>query len=522
VEPRERRWLAWVTVSLLLASLVPYLAAWALAPEGTRFTGLLFNPWDGNSYIAKIGQGFSGSWLFRLPYTPEPQSGAYIFLLHLALGHVSRLAGLPLILSYHLLRLAGGAVMLVGLYVLACRLSDQVGERRLAFLLAAVGSGMGWLMAPLGVETADLWVQEAFPVYSLLANAHFPLTIGLMCWIAAAGIVIADPSASGGGGSKPVWGAVIAISAIALGVIQPFGLVPVFGGLGVMLAARAIRSRHISWPAVLWTAGAAVLALPYPLYMQWAIRTDPILAAWNSQNVTPSPPIWDWIVSYGLLLAMAVPGAIRAVRKRADAGWLLLGWVAVTFVGMYAPLALQRRLSLGLGASVGLLAGVGWWQVARERVGRRRRLLVQRMVVALSALTPAFLLLAASLAPMLDGSLFYLEDEEWAALLWLRENADADSVVLCAPETGMFVPAWAGQPVVYGHPFETVEAEEREAQVLSFYQGGMDPAEQAQFLAESRVAYVLFGPRERALGDARAPGEPVFESDGACIYRIDG
>jgi hypothetical protein len=520
----ERRWFVRVTVLLVLASLIPYLAAWALAPQGTRFTGLLFNPLDGNSYVAKIRQGFSGSWLFRLPYTSEPQSGAYLFLLHLGLGHVARWSALPLIVCYHMLRIAGGVFMLIGLYSLASLLTENVAERRAAFLLAALGSGLGWLMALLGVETADLWVQEAFPGYSLLANAHFPLTIGLMCWIARAGVPVAGLSHQGAAArrERSLLGLVMVGAAVALGVIQPFGLVPVFGGLGVMLLARGVRERRAPWPAIAWTAGAAIAALPYPLYIQLAIRTDPVLAAWNSQNVTPSPPVWDWMLSYGLVLALAIPGTVAAVRQGRDSGWLLVGWLGVTCVGMYVPFALQRRLSLGLGVSIGLLAGVGWWHVLRERVVGRYRPLVQGVVVASSALTPVFLVLAASLAPVLDGSLFYLTSDEWAALSWLRENASSDTVVLCAPEMGIFVPAWAGPRVVYGHPFETVDAERREQQVMDFYRGEMSAAEQAEFLADARVAFVLVGPREQALGQVVAPGEPVFQADTTSIYQTDG
>ncbi len=53
--------------------------------------------------------------------------------------------GLPLIVVYHVARAVGGAVMLLALYGLASRLSDDVGERRAMFLLAALGSGWGWL-----------------------------------------------------------------------------------------------------------------------------------------------------------------------------------------------------------------------------------------------------------------------------------------------------------------------------------------------------------------------------------------
>ena len=149
---REWRWVALVTLVLVIASSLPYFIAWVVAPEGAHFTGLIFNPQDGNSYIAKMRQGFVGSWSFRLPYTSEPHAGALVYLFYLLLGHVARWMGLPLIVVYHVARAAGGAVMLLALYGLASRLSDDVGERRAMFLLAALGSGLGWLVGVVNGE----------------------------------------------------------------------------------------------------------------------------------------------------------------------------------------------------------------------------------------------------------------------------------------------------------------------------------------------------------------------------------
>jgi hypothetical protein len=306
-----------------------------------------------------------------------------------------------------------------------------------------------------------------------------------------------------------------------LGVIQPFGLVAAFGGLGVMLAARIVRERAIPWRVVGWVALAGLAALPYPLYMLGAIQADPVLAAWDAQNVTGSPPLWDWALSYGLVLALAVFGVAFAVRRGSDADWLLAGWVALTVIGMYLPwLPLQRRLSLGLGVPLGLLAGVGWWRVVRPRIEARWRGLAQGLAVAFCALTPVFLIVGH----LVTASNFYLSDGEWAALAWLRDEGEPGAVVLCSPQTGLFVPAWAGQPVVYGHPFETVNAEERKAQVEAYWAGGMSAEELKTFLQENKVGYVFVGPREWALRgcvqDDEMAGRLVFEAGSVRVYEI--
>jgi len=189
------------------------------------------------------------------------------------------------------------------------------------------------------------------------------------------------------------------------------------------------------------------------------------------------------------------------------------------------PLPLQRRLSLGLGVPMGLLAGVGWWRVVRPRALASRRGALQGLVIVFCALTPIFLALMTLLAALAGDPWFYLSDGEWAALGWLRDEGRPGAVVLCAPKAGLFVPAWAGQRVVYGHPFETVNAERRKAQVEAYWAGKMSPAERDGFLRENRVAYVLVGPRELEIGDwgleiAELEGEPVFEAGGVMVYDV--
>ena len=176
---REWRWVALVTLVLVIASSLPYFIAWVVAPEGAHFTGLIFNPQDGNSYIAKMRQGFVGSWSFRLPYTSEPHAGALVYLFYLLLGHVARWMGLPLIVVYHVARAAGGAVMLLALYGLASRLSDDVGERRAMFLLAALGavlaarrgSGGDWLLLFLPWLPLEVGFNLSALVHLWLAGA---------------------------------------------------------------------------------------------------------------------------------------------------------------------------------------------------------------------------------------------------------------------------------------------------------------------------------------------------------------
>jgi hypothetical protein len=511
----EWRWVAALALALILVSSLPYLVAWVATPDGAHFTGFVSNPMDQHSYVAKMRQGWNGSWRYRLAYTPEDTDGAHVFLFYLFLGHVSRLTHIPLIWMVHGVRVAACAILIPLCYGFAAQVCDEVRQRRWATLLMGVSSGLGWLAVALGGMTPDLWVVEAITFYALLTMPHISLAMALMLSIL---VLLGKPDRG------PGWPRVIGagLASIALGIVQPFAVIPVYAALGVFCLLQAWRDRRIPWHRIWVTGLAGLVAVMYPAYGVLAVQADPVMRLWNAQNQTPSPPAWEWLAGFGIVSLLAIPGSIWAARRRSDGDLLSLAWVIATAVGVYAPLALQRRLIIGVHIPLCVLAALGWWQVVRPRLRGRVRNLAQHVVVGFSALTNLFLISVTILAALGGEAWFYLSDGEYRAFEWLREAVPADAVVLCAPQTGAFVPAWAGQRVVYGHPFETVNAAERERQVMDFWSGKMDEAERASFLHENGVSYVLLGPRERELGGGAVSGTIAFEADAVAVYRLGG
>ncbi len=518
-EIRRTEWL-WVTgvvLGLIILCNLPHVIAWVATPEGSHFTGFVSNPWDQHSYIAKMRQGWNGSWRYHLAYTPERTDGAPVFLFYLLLGHISRLTRIPLIWMYHGVRVLACAVLIPLCYVFSARTFAEVRKRRWTTLLIVISSGLGWLAAPLGAMTPDLWVAEAITFYALFTLPHFPLSMALMLLIL---MLLGNPKRRMG------WSEIIgaAFSSVALGVLQPFAVIPVYAALGMVFALHMWRDRRIPWRWVWLTGIAGIVAVAYPLYGLLVVRADPVMSIWNAQNQTPSPPVWEWLLAFGFVALLAIPGSIWVAQRRNDSDLLLLAWVVVTAVGVYIPLSLQRRLIIGVHIPLCVLAGLGWWQVIRPRLRGRMRNLVQGLVLGMSALTNIFLIAGTIIAALSGETWLYLAEEEYQAFVWLRDATPLDAVVLCAPQTGMFVPAWAGQRVVYGHPFETVDAERRKAQVEAYWAGEMSTTEQESFLRENRVGYVLVGPREQEGGERKERAEQwdelVFETGDVRVYRV--
>ena len=68
ISRQEWRWVAVRAAAVVLMATLPYLVAWSTTPDDLFYVGLLTNPEDGHSYLAKMRQGIRGQWLFYLPY----------------------------------------------------------------------------------------------------------------------------------------------------------------------------------------------------------------------------------------------------------------------------------------------------------------------------------------------------------------------------------------------------------------------------------------------------------------------
>jgi hypothetical protein len=506
----EWAWIVAASVLIVAVATLPYLLAYYVPPDHV-FTGILVNPADGNSYLAKMREGWRGDWLFTLPYTDQPGPGAFIFTYYLFLGHLAHWSGASLDLVYGLARALGGLALLLSAYAFITRYIETRRLRLIAWLLFALGSGLGWLAVPFGAFTSDLWVAEAIPFLSVFVNAHFALATAMLLWIlgwTAPGLA-REPASAGRLG-------LIALTATALAQVQPLALLSIGLTLAGLLGWQLAHKR-LTWAALRPSLVFGLFATPWVIYDAAVSYLNPVLAQWNAQNLTPSPAVWDLALSGGLPLLLGIAGAVVAARRRTDADVALLAWLGLGGLALYAPFALQRRLSLGLWMPLTLLAVIGLRELLWPRLAGIWRPVALAAVAVLSVPSNLLVYGATLAAVQRRDPAVFITQAEAAALVWLAAQAPAGSVVAASPEMGLLIPARTDARVVYGHPFETVEAAVRKQAIEDFYAGRM-PA--IDFVRQYGVAYVVWGDRERLLGGAlpAAGWQPVFDDGTVVIY----
>ena len=513
--------LLFVFFSLMLISL-PYVYAEYFAGGNYKFGGFLVNPLDGNSYLAKMYEGWRGEWKFTLPYTADKGEGTYLFLFYILLGHIARIISIDRIILFHIARMLSALFLFFMLFKFFRSLRISALRQKWVLFLALVGSGLGWMLFLFGVVTSDFWVAEAYPFLSAYTNPHFCLGLALVLWI------FTEPSMERAEDTldfKKIffkqW--YIFVLAVILSILSPFGIIlvlVVFGGLivwyGFPVVSRFVKgnedmgiTRYLSesgWE-IQWIVVRAVLTflggIPMLLYYYWVSHRDPLLMGWNIQNVTSSPPIWDLIISLSPFIIFAIP-LFSKFQKQKDYGTrLLVAWGGLSLLLLYIPFSLQRRFMMGIFIPFLGLAVIAVDYLMKQDIFRGRTKSIVTIVILLALPTNVLILFGSLQAVKLHVPMLYLTRDEYHALGWLEQSTEEDALVIASPETSMFIPAQTGRRVLYGHPFETVNAEEERTAQISFFSSSNNSSSDCPIVVNGhQVDYVFYGPRERELGNS--------------------
>lgn len=542
IQRREWSWVAVCSVLVLALTCIPYLAGWAGAVSsdaGLTFGGFVIGVEDGNSYLAKMAQGARGHWLFHIVYTSEPHDGALFFLFYFVLGKLAALlpglpADLPLrmIWVFHLARLVCGAGLLAMVYRFLAVFLPTPGMRRLAWLMVALGGGLGWLLLALGEDNwlgsapLDLILPEGFAFLTVFFLPHIALgrtllLAGLLAWLAGVG--------KAKEGALQGWraGASAGLLWLTMGLMVPF--YPLVAGVvvGGTLMAWWLSERRFPGREVSYSLLCGLILSPVVIYSAAVFATNPVMIGWSQQNLvlSPSPP--HYLAAYllpGILAATGIYWVWREQPSRKQ--WFLVAWTLVIPPLLYAPFNLQRRLIEGYQVPLSILAAIGASRVLWPRLKRRFAHPWMPATFYLFLLFPSTLTLIAgsTFSVMARHAPIFHTAPEVGAAAWLSDHAPEGALLLSDYDSGNFLPGWAPVRAYYGHGSETIDLAAKRENVRRFYEAGTDDIWRRSFLATNEIRYVLHGPAESALGDFRPVEssylERVFEEDDWAIYQV--
>jgi len=502
------RWEHWrlpllTGLALAIVTAVPYLYAYAVQPSGHVFMGFFYLGDDANTYLAKMRQGWEGSWSWQNRYTTESSPAAYLFMFWLVLGHIAALFNLPLIVVFHLARIAAAIALMAAAWFMICHFIEDRSARRFAFFFCAFGLGLGYVIQALGqpvifghqTDTLDWRMPELTAFYSVLALPHFAWS-GVF---AAVGVALTLKAIQRG---SLVLGALAGLAWLGQASIHPQMPILMGGATAVALLLRPAAPRG-------WIAAALAFAIPAPyiLYSYLAFVGNPEVQRWtfHSKNALPPESI-SLLFAIAPQLLLALTGVPAALRRRSREDLFLVAWLVLLAAILYLPNPagdLRRRFLDGLYLPLVILAARGMYEAILPRLHSvRARALVPFSYVSFSTIGSAFLVLAP--LAVAAHAQYTVTTAEFDGLNWL--GAEPVGRVLAMPGVGLYVPAYSGDTVYVGHYDETFDYLNKTQTALGVLTG---KADLEQFIRQNHIRYVVW------TADLPAPPPDVL---GAAAY----
>ncbi len=540
----RREWQRVFVFALVIMVVIglPYLIAALFTPADQVYDGFLtgrIGIEDLSSYIAKMQQGAQGEWLMHLPYTAQPHPATLFYLIYILLGKVCALFGIPMILGFHLARLAAAGALIGVTYRFIAEFVPWPAVRWLALFITTVAGGLSWVFILQGKDTIngipplELMSPEAYTFWLIYTQMHLPVA-RLFLLLGAIGVWQA--------GTNGAWRPALlaGLAWLVMTMLQPifFGIIAFIGLL--MVVSRTLLARRMAWRQLRAVFVACLVALPMLLYSAIVFATEPVYSQWAAAQVTTTAAPWVYLLNYLIPLALAIPGWIYAVRQREPGLLFLALWLVSIPLLIYAPTIAQRRLIdswqivLSIMASYGLimvlLPAVRRVSLVRRvahdqprMIRRWQRLLIGALVLLLIP-TYVFLILWSVMAAVGHDPSYYHEQPLISAIEWVGQHGTKEDGVLAAYSNGTIIPTVADVRVLAGHHTETVAVDERKAEIVQFFQGDTPDSWRRDLLRRFSMTYVLYSPEERALGSfdpARAGYlQEVFTSGDVHLYRV--
>ncbi len=467
--PADRRFLAVISVVLILATAVPYMLAWQAIPTGRVYSGVHFqNTGDWNVYYNVIEQVRQGRVTVANGFSTIDDRPVILMPVFLVAGLLARLTTLPTPLVFQLMRLAL-LPLLIFVLAKACHRYATPGAWHWSLLVFLFAGGFG--------AAAEL--LDVVPFLSLFFSPHYVLGWVLWCWI-----LLLLPDVRRGQGSSILF---LAAAESLLLLTIPFagvlGLALI--GLGLTFLPLIPDGRPPAWRPLL---GVALLLMPVVAY-QTVLMFSTGVQSYLHQNVTATPSPLALAAGSGGVLAFALIG----VRQWRQQPRLLLVLGAIGLLLSWLPLPFQQRFLFSVPLPLALLAGGGLATFDRV-LARLPRLhptasMVITGIIAFTVLSSAALTMTVKTI-MVSPQLAMSQDEA-AVVWWVRASTPLSVHILSQYRLGNLIAGQTGRTVWLGHGIQTPAAGNKSTLVTALEAGRVAAPEIVDLLRTDRVAVLV-------------------------------
>ena len=519
---QRQRWiraLAW-PLALVIATLIPYLAALIGVPSGDYFRGSLRPSTDEAVYLTAVRLGAAGDWLWHDPFVVHSPAPVLMYPTYVLAGHAGALLGMAprtVFIAYHV------AAILLLAFSIWCLARIFLDNRRRAWFVAFAlcTANLLWLDAVLAVvgrapvRLSPLEHETVSGFSMALISGHY--AVGFAGHVAAltgvVGFLYDRPALRLCYFTCGVTGMVV------LGLAGPVYL-PLTLGTLVLFSAWHVwhdaqlsghvlqRIRHV---AIVCGAIAAP-GLAFALYYYALLDHGVWAGLWQLGRESTIGSLFDW----GFLLPAAAWGWYAAPSETRPLKVLLGLWCAIAAGGWVLNLYQSTRLTDGITIPLGGLICLGTLRLATTA---RRRV----FFIAGFSLVCQYLFLLSGLLQGNSASLYDTAGEE-QAIQWLAHNAQPADVVLAPYLFGNVIPEGSAVHVVAGQNSQTYDLSIRYGQLTTFYGAASTVAQRLDVLRRTGATLVAYDGNDLAEGPYDPRGLPalrlVFAVGNVALLRV--
>ncbi len=529
----EWRWVVIASLLVMMISSIPYIAGYLSQTPEQVYSGVVFSRMDYNVHLASIHAGLRGEWAYPLLHTSERTMPSYVKMTFIVVGQIGRVLPFSAPALFEITRWVFGLWMLITFYVFASRFLESIALRRSAFILLALGSGVGWLMLALKwqpepeVSPIDFWLIDLYGFFSLLALPHIAAVSALM-WSSLLSFLDFQKS----GAWRYLLVTVVLI--VIMQAMQPFAPLVVDAVFAIYVLLQWWRARRIKVIEVISLCVVAASQLPLLIYSTIIFYGDPIWRGHSQLYITLSPSPLYYALGLGVVGIYAIFGMWRVARRRFAQEHLLIIWVLVVIVLVYLPTNFQRRFTEGVMGPIAVLGAMGLGHTVLPSLRkvkqrffnypyRRARNFVLILALLITMPSTLYLVSGGTLLMAIHDPKIFDNGDVVAGIKWLGANSKPDDVVLSSERVGGVIPMWIGHRVYLGHPIETVSYPVKMESVKKFY-STMSDGERKTLLTQCECRYVFYSPHERELGsfnpDSANYLKRVYASGTTVVYEV--
>jgi hypothetical protein len=466
-------------------------------------------------------QASRGHLLFSIKYTAIEHPAFLFQPFFLACGWIASLTQLSIGFVHFLVKGVGVAFFFMIFFKFLGLLEMTDRQKILAALLVGLSSGLGWFLMKLigtdGINTqlsGDLWIVDQNTFWSLLWNPLFPFSLGfflLTIFFVERGTTVFQVN-------DGWW---CGLSSLFLFLLHPYH-VPVI--ISFILIVVVLRWDRRIW-SFLWRCFSLISPAIIYLYLMSSFHI--VSHQHTAAGKMASPHFIVYFLGFGL------PGLLvlwRVSRKPSFMGkyWPLFLWIALSLTMSYIPSWFQRKSIFGVHIPICILCSIFLFDLIDDIPNIIMRYVFVCFFLFLTLPSNIFLLFKQRKDVYLniDGS-FYVDENTWQALTYLKRHTHPDTLVLSTENMSQFIPALAGNRVVWGHWAMCVDYDYRKRWFDDIFlsQSSLSQDQKKDLFYKESIPYVFADKiiktslTENKLDWLNKDYGPVFTNDSVSIFK---